>query len=303
MTFIPNNSCPGCGSSDIGMINSFNVKQAGNDSLPERYFMLSCRVCGLWFKDQRPTADALKKFYQMLSISKDQWNYELRLPHERKIDEILKTVPTGSNVLDVGCWTGRLLSIHKDLIRYGVEPNPGAAKIARENGIDILAETVTSLSLREIKFDVITLIDVFEHLDNPVQVIDQLISSLALGGKLIIVTGRTDSFPVRLAQSTYWYFSVIPDHIVFLNRKFVDWMRQHFVVTSISAEPLRHYNFSLKKFFWETSWLMVWRYVNPNSPFQKKTWFKHRVFGRFSKWKDIPICTSFRDHYFITIVK
>lgn len=296
-------NCPACHSDDIHTVEPFRVKQKGAGALPDDYIIFECTNCGLWFKDEFPPEEKLIKYYQGLSLSDDNWDYEKRLPHEKKLDDLLSTQPAGTTVLDVGCWTGRLLSIHTHLKRYGIEPNHDSAKIATEKGLDILGVTVTEQTLAGQSFDIITLIDVFEHLNNPVEIIEILLNHLTPNGKIVIVTGRTDSFPVKLVSTTYWYFSVVPDHIVFLNKRFVNWLQQHFACKSVTAVPMCHYNFNFRKYTWELTWLLIWRYLNPNSPFKKSKLARLPIFKRFANWQDIIICTNWKDHYYITIQK
>jgi SAM-dependent methyltransferase len=298
-----NTACPACQSTDIVKVNDFKMKQKGNGVLPDDYCVLECKNCGLWFKNQFPSAEALTQYYNALSLSNDQWNYEGRLPHEQRLDVVLKQLPKGSTVLDVGCWTGRLLSLHKHVHKFGIEPNGASAEIARKNGLHILGPAPSEQYLGDYKFDLITMIDVFEHLDRPADVIKTLVHHLRPGGRFIFVTGRTDCFPVRLTGTSYWYFSVIPDHIVFLNRKFVNWLRTELVIKSITAEPMCHYHFNFKKYLKEVVWLYIWRYANPNSPWGPKAFFKLPVFNRFANLKEIIICTNWKDHYFVTIKK
>jgi SAM-dependent methyltransferase len=298
-----NTKCPACQSTNIATVNNFRMPQKGTGVLPADFCVFECNNCGLWFKDKFPSSRALTEYYQALALSNDQWNYEDRLPHEEKLDKILKSLPKGANVLDVGCWTGRLLSTHKHVHRFGIEPNVESAEIAKKNGIHILGTTASNQSLETYKFDLITMIDVFEHLNNPFEILTILTNHLKPGGRLIVVTGRTDSFPINLVGSTYWYFSIIPDHIVFLNRKFVNWLKTSLTVRSVKATPMCHYHFKIMKFVKEMFWLMIWRFANPNSPFGVKGFFKLPIFKRFKNLQDIIICTNWKDHYFVTIQK
>ncbi|MDR3680796.1 MAG: class I SAM-dependent methyltransferase [Flavipsychrobacter sp.] len=268
-------------------IDDFDVHQLSNGIFPSKYRLLECQKCKLWFKDKFPIEAKVHQHYNNLDLENDLWNYEKRLPHEKKLDKILKRLPSKAKVLDVGCWTGRLLSAHPRLERFGIEPNPDAAALALERGIHVLGPTVTSETMSGNTFDLVTMIDVFEHLTNPLDIIKLITRQLRPNGKLIIVTGRTNCLPVRLARSTYWYFSIVPDHLVFLNKKFVKTLKNRLSLKSVNAEGIIHYPFLFTKHLRELAWLFIWRFGNPNSPFKRLRVFKLGIFKRFAYLKDI----------------
>lgn len=303
MEFILNNRCPACNSEAISQVNDFSVSNRNKGVFPDYYRVFVCHNCHLWFKDRFPREDAIVQHYNDLQLTDDPWDYHHRLPHEIKLDHEFRNLSDKAKVLDVGCWTGRLLAEHPELDRYGIEPNPQSSSVAAGKGIHILGRTVTEEVLGNIKFDLITMIDVFEHLNTPVEVVKLLVRHLNSGGKLVIVTGNTDSFPVRLVRSTYWYMSVVPDHIVFLNRKFISWLQGQLDVSSVYVTPIRHYHFQFRKYLKELAWLLIWRYADPNSPFKRLAIFKLPIFRRFANFKDIIICTNWRDHYYVVFEK
>ncbi len=119
------------------------------------------------------------------------------------------------NVLDVGCGAGDFLStLPAELTKYGVEPSVAAAAAARERGVSIPAPTLAQLP-PQFGFDVITMIDVIEHVAEPQGLLDQALFHLAPGGSLIIATGDAgNALWNRVFRSRFWYFS-FPEHLTF----------------------------------------------------------------------------------------
>ena len=119
------------------------------------------------------------------------------------------------NVLDVGCGAGDFLStLPAELTKYGVEPSVAAAAAASKRGVSIAAPTLAQLS-PQMRFDVITMIDVIEHVADPKALLDQALSHLAPAGSLIIATGDTGNVLWRrVFRSRFWYSS-FPEHISF----------------------------------------------------------------------------------------
>jgi|GEM_PF-1369983 len=299
---VANSRCPSCHSYNIVPVDNFVVEQVSDGIFPGQYRVFSCKKCSLWFKDQFPEEEAIKRHYNRLELAEDLWDYKHRLPHEKKLDKVLRDLPKRAKVLDVGCWTGRLLEVHTHLERCGIEPNPESAAVAATKGVKILGTSATEDTLRGNTFDVITMIDVFEHLTAPTEIIKLLVRHLRPNGRLVVVTGRTNSFPVRLARSTYWYFSMVPDHIVFLNKRFVTVLKERLGLKSVKATAITHYPFQLKKHIKELAWLLIWRFANPNSPFKSRL-SRSPLFKRFARFKDTIICTTWRDHYYIVFEK
>jgi len=295
--------CPACLSSQINPISPYRFWQKGDNYLPTDYQLLVCSKCGLWFKDNIPSDRYLRYHYESLNVEANPWNYSERLPHERKLDEMLHKLPDGSKVLDVGCWTGRLLASHHPRLKvYGIEPNASAATVAKQNSLHILGSEVTENLSSLGALDCITIVDVFEHLREPMQTLSCLVSALAPSGKLLIVTGRTDCLPVWLAGTSYWYFSC-SDHLIFLNRRFTSWLQEKIPEVKVKYFPLRHFDFRWSKFLYEFAWLLCWRLLSPHSPFLKPALHRLPGFKRFERLRDPLLCGMWKDHALVEISK
>jgi SAM-dependent methyltransferase len=118
-------------------------------------------------------------------------------------------------VLDVGCGAGDfLVTLPAELTKYGVEPSIEAAAAATRRGVSIPAPTLAQLT-PQAAFDVITIIDVIEHVASPGDLLDQALPHLAPGGALIIATGDAGNMLWRrFFRSRFWYSS-FPEHISF----------------------------------------------------------------------------------------
>lgn len=105
---------------------------------------------------------------------------------------LLRYVPPGSRVLDVGCATGRRcawLREHLQCRAVGVEYNPEMVEAARSRCDDVhLAnlEELPELPQADASFDVLIFGDVLEHLRNPEQVLTYLQRYLTPGGRILI---------------------------------------------------------------------------------------------------------------------
>lgn len=266
-----------------------------HDILPSHYKILICCNCNLYFKDFIPGDDELKRFYN--SLGDQEWNYQHIHPPESYLIDILKSLPDKSDVLDVGCNTGRLLKNETERLNcYGVEINKAAATVAEQAGIKIIAEKVHNENLGEEKFDLITLIDVFEHLNDPMPFLRQLVKALKPGGKLYIFTGRTDCLPSLICGSYNWYYKPA-QHLIFLNSKFIRWYKRNNNGIRVSITSMRHFNSNLRARVYQISWLIAWRFFSPSSPY--------RIFAmkKLARMKEPFMVTAWKDHVFFTIEK
>jgi SAM-dependent methyltransferase len=119
------------------------------------------------------------------------------------------------SVLDVGCGSGGFLAtLPASVKKCGLEPSAAAARAATGLGVSILGKTTRDLPAHA-QFDVITIIDVIEHVVDPAQTLDELLPHLAPGGCLIVGTGDpTNTLWHRVFRSRFWY-SCFAEHISF----------------------------------------------------------------------------------------
>ena len=99
--------------------------------------------------------------------------------------------------------------------RYGIEPSVKAAEVARNRGVDVLAPTLDGLDDSHGQFDVLTAIDVVEHIVDPMPFFRQVRDRLAPGGVLVLLTGNSSSFSWRMQGGMFWYCS-LPEHVSFI---------------------------------------------------------------------------------------
>jgi SAM-dependent methyltransferase len=119
-------------------------------------------------------------------------------------DVVLSLVPPQSRVLDVGCGAGvlcrKLASSVPGVAVTGVDFSEFAIESNRELDAELEIEYVclditASLGELEGPFDVVTMCEVLEHLDEPEQVIEEVMSLLRPGGLFIVTCPHDDQVP------------------------------------------------------------------------------------------------------------
>jgi len=146
-----------------------------------------------------------------------------RLHHKRLklIQTILQLPPEKIYILDVGCSSGAFLKSARKLKFNveGVEPALAAVTTARNSGFKVYEGTVDHKDIQKNHFNVLTLFEVIEHLDNPRSLLAQCKDILKPGGILVIGTGNTDSWTQKVLGNRWEYYDMDQHggHISFFN--------------------------------------------------------------------------------------
>jgi len=172
--------------------------------------LLKCRSCGLVFfaKDNKKLDDTYwnrKGHAELYEEDKVYDNFEKEFVNRMKTIEKFKNK---GKLLDIGCGLGHFLNIAKqdDWDVCGIEISQPAAEYARNKyGLKVCEGTVENLELRDQDFDVITMWDVIEHIQNPAEALSSIRNKLKTGGLLVIKT--PDEKSLFKAISKFLYFA------------------------------------------------------------------------------------------------
>lgn len=117
------------------------------------------------------------------------------------------------SLLDVGCSSGVFLAAARarGFDAQGVEPAARAARTAQAAGFRVFCGTLEAAAFEPGSFDAITILEVIEHLRDPVSLLRECRRVLKPGGVLAIGTGNAGSLTVR-ALGTGWDYLHIARH-------------------------------------------------------------------------------------------
>jgi predicted TPR repeat methyltransferase len=127
-----------------------------------------------------------------------------RLMNEYFLD-LARDLDVDSRVLDVGCGEGLYLELLRDLgFRNisGIDPSDAMVSKALEKNLPVEKKYLQDVTEKEI-YDVVMMMDVLEHLDDPGAALQKVNEILKKGGLLLMSTPVCDSLKLRLRRALY----------------------------------------------------------------------------------------------------
>lgn len=180
--------------------------------------IVQCSGCALLFVNPRPEPEAIASVYveRYFSDGGGEFPGASYLDHaEEKLEtarlrlKLLERFARPGRLLDVGCGAGYFVRAAKEA-RWdasGLEPSPVAAAFGRERlGVQITEGVVGSVRFLEGRFDVVTMLDVIEHLDSPLHELGEIKQVLKPDGWLMIETPNVSGRLVRLLGDWHPYY-------------------------------------------------------------------------------------------------
>jgi 2-polyprenyl-3-methyl-5-hydroxy-6-metoxy-1,4-benzoquinol methylase len=141
----------------------------------------------------------------------------------------------GRRVLDVGAAYGFFVAAARSagLDAIGLEPVTACARFARDElGVELRTGRIEDAPLADGGFDVVTLFDVIEHLEDPAAALRRVHALLAPGGMVVIETGDLGGLLARVVGSR-WYYYDPPQHLTYFSQASL----AHLLLRSGFAEP------------------------------------------------------------------
>lgn len=192
-----------------------------------------CLKCGLAFVAPRPSPRQLAQFYDngYFNGAKDFFpGRDYCLERDKSIragtvtgyQEIITNFDlTGKTVLDVGCASGALLYLlreqgTKEVVGIDSAEYPVSFGV-KQYGLDLRPVTLENARLPEASFDLITLIDVIEHVEDLKAFMIELRRVLKPGGSVFIITPNYQAY--QLARARWICLSKDFEHLQYFTRQ------------------------------------------------------------------------------------
>lgn len=189
----------------------------------DAYSILRCKHCKTMFVHNLPLSEDLSSIYE------SERYYELppdsvkRIFEEnkRRMNLIIEFVSKGV-LLDIGCARGALLdeAARSGFETYGIEMSPKNSEIASMNGHNIYTGSLSGFAAtnKGRTFEVVTCLDVIEHVEDPFDFIRTAESFLAPRGVLVLTTPNYSGLVARILGQRDPYMTP-PEHLNFFTAK------------------------------------------------------------------------------------
>lgn len=192
--------CNLCGSSKFAVIFNRNQTQ-----------ILKCLKCGLVFRSPIPDFTKIQEFYNKKGLIENKYfaglkkNYNLQNPAVKlylKELEKLKNITGPGRALDIGCAYGVFLDLAKKYgwDPHGVEISQKSSVYARKHfKIPVFSGKVEQAKFRTGSFELVTMWDLIEHLQDPLATLKEVKRILKKDGYVLILTINIDSLIGKLS--------------------------------------------------------------------------------------------------------
>lgn len=214
-------NCLLCGAAEITDV--FTSEADASGLCLEGFGYSYCRGCDYYFVNPQPDLSGLKTFYNSHTPLIDTSTFETKFEDYRNRGETYRMTAelaagmpaaVGGHYLDFGCNIGLLVAHNKDrfLRAFGVEINDEAVRFSRnELGLEVFPSV--DMIPRDVRFDLISLIDVIEHVSDPVGLIRQLRGRLNPGGIIYLRLPVTNGLSFSRNSPATWKWVYAPYHL------------------------------------------------------------------------------------------
>lgn len=197
--------CRACGSP----LSKYQFTIAGN-----RVFR--CKNCTHIFLDVLHTNNSIKEMYanygkekrNFYHISKEDNKYTSNVTaYIKTIEQLIPCQSSRSTLLDIGCGRGFLLSQAKKngFTIEGIEIcKPLAEQASKDLTCIVHTDPLVQLNLPNEKFDVVTMYDLIEHLQDPIKDLKKIWYVLKPGGILFVLTPNDNSLVRRISRLLFY---------------------------------------------------------------------------------------------------
>jgi SAM-dependent methyltransferase len=196
--------CPGCratAANPLGRANGFDIR--------------SCERCGTLFTAELPKAEQASDYELFYDESRAVAVPDFVLGRLEETASSLEPYRTDLNRwLDIGCGAGTLLRAVTNLgwDALGTEVAPAAVDAVRAAGFEAVLGETGDLDLPAEGFDVVSMVEVVEHVPDVDALFADAARLLRPGGALYLTTPHGRSLSARLLR-TSWSVITPPDHL------------------------------------------------------------------------------------------
>jgi 2-polyprenyl-3-methyl-5-hydroxy-6-metoxy-1,4-benzoquinol methylase len=218
--------CPICGESNGTVIGVGEDYEYGTFSGPFNYSL--CLKCKHMFLADIPEYDQFASLYPSSYYTNNPSSplFLEGMIYSKKIEMDVKRISAImrgrriNSILDIGCGDCRRLIGLKRMVNgvnrtlYGLDIyfSEAVIKNAYENGVFLIQKNIANFDAGDVKFDLVMMSQLIEHVYDPTAVMRNVRSMLNPGGLLVIETPNWNSLDFQIFKKKYWGGYHFPRH-------------------------------------------------------------------------------------------
>ena len=253
--------CLNCGSNYTNDASIFSLKDR-RKGIPGKWQYVTCKYCGFISIIPLPSDSQLKNYYSFYSKNKNiksnrikKYSIFIKLFHKLSGDvdpHDFISIPQGASILDYGFGEGSYINSFFEMgaTISGAEINEENVKNILSNGIDVrLVDDFTKIPFEDERFDIVYLMQVFEHLRDPNVFLGELARITKNGGLIYLALPNELSYWRRIFKLNWVSGWFAPYHLHFYNRNTLSSLAiKHgfYLVDNWSRTPDRWFRTNLK---------------------------------------------------------
>lgn len=245
------NNCKLCQGKTKFLFKSYNKHGRHQLDIKEKFDVRECINCGVVFINGiEVNSNYYEKNYKLgyydkgekgnvliMGILKVMRDYSMN--RKEKIIRSSFKNKRSIKILDIGCGSGDFLASLKwpKFQKYGLEINKEGQELCKRKGIKVFPDEITNIDFKDLRFDVITMWHVLEHINLPDELFSKVNKILSKDGKLIIQTPNTESIGFKHGGRE-WFHLDSPRHLFLYNRKAIQTIAEKngFILTKVVDE-------------------------------------------------------------------
>jgi 2-polyprenyl-3-methyl-5-hydroxy-6-metoxy-1,4-benzoquinol methylase len=221
-----NSICPLCKKENVFLYTIAKDYQNKQDN--SEYKAYKCRNCDIIFQYPLPKTEDFDKLYPenyyahvddgqipfltgLLRVFMQDKKKALKFFMGKRLFPYFDILTRSQKVLDIGCGKGLFLDVLKEQGKetFGFEPDVNATKILEKKGHGVCSDLS---DIQDNSFDLITMFQVLEHIENPSVLVHEIYRILKPGGYFIVETPNSVS---KLASNKkFWRALEFPRHLI-----------------------------------------------------------------------------------------
>ncbi|MBN4051517.1 asparagine synthase (glutamine-hydrolyzing) [bacterium AH-315-M05] len=193
----------------------------------KKVYLVKCTNCTFVFAQKIPSVDELIEHYN--DYEEDKYLSPITVKRYNELLDSFEIHRKTNRILDIGCGRGYFLKTARERgwDVFGTEYTDKAIRICSDKGIPMHQGQLNPSTYKTNFFDIITMFEVIEHINNPREEIKSIENILRPEGVFYFTTPNFNSLNQFILRNK-WNIVRYPDHLCYYTRKTINHLLNEF---------------------------------------------------------------------------